>query len=67
MSVSLKLCVGFSIFNSVLFLSKFILLFSKKHRLFHFKRHNSFKIKMIEKPQTLIAPRPLIFELQQEV
>ena len=67
MSVSLKLCVGFSIFNSVLFLSKFIVLFNKKHRLFHFKRHNSFKIKMIEKPPTLIAPRPLIFELQQEV
>ena len=34
---SLKLCVRFSIFNSVLFLLKFIFLFNKKLRLFDFK------------------------------
>ena len=35
--VSLKLCVGLSIFNSVSFLLKFILLFDKMHGLFDFK------------------------------
>ena len=32
--VSLKGCVGFSIFDSVSFLLKFLFLFSKKHGLF---------------------------------
>ena len=32
-----KMCVGFYIFNSVSFLSKFIVLFNKKHGLFEFK------------------------------
>ena len=35
--ISLKLCVGFSIFDSVSSLSKFIFLFNEKHGLFHFK------------------------------
>ena len=35
--VSLKLCMGFSIFDSVSFLLKFIFLFNKMHRLFDFK------------------------------
>ena len=35
--VSLKLCVGISIFDSVSFLLKFIFLFSKMHGLFEFK------------------------------
>ena len=35
--VSLKLCVRFSIFDSLLFLLKFMFLFNKKHRLFEFK------------------------------
>ena len=35
--VSLKLCVGFSIFNSVSFSLKFIFLFNKVHGLFDFK------------------------------
>ena len=35
--VSLKLCVGFSIFGSVSFLLKFIFLFNKMHGLFDFK------------------------------
>ena len=34
---SLKICVGFPIFDSVLFLLKFIFLFSKKYGLFDFK------------------------------
>ena len=35
--VSVKLCVGFSIFDSVPFLLKFIFLFNKMHGLFDFK------------------------------
>ena len=35
--VSLKLCMRFSIFDSVSFLLKFIFLFNKMHRLFDFK------------------------------
>ena len=35
--VSLKVRVGFSIFNSVLFLLKFIFLFNKRHEIFYFK------------------------------
>ena len=35
--VSLKLCVGFSIFDSISFLLKFIFLLNKKHELFDFK------------------------------
>ena len=35
--ISLKLCVGFSIFDFVSFLLKFIFLFNKKHELFDFK------------------------------
>ena len=35
--VSLKLCVGFSIFDSVSFLLKFIFLFNKMYGLFDFK------------------------------
>ena len=35
--VSLKLCVWFSIFDSVLFLLKFIFLFNKMHGLYDFK------------------------------
>ena len=41
--VSLKQCVGFSIFSSVLFSQKFIFLFNKMHGTFHFKRHISFQ------------------------
>ena len=35
--IFLKLCVGFFIFDSVLFLLKFIFLFNKKYELFEFK------------------------------
>ena len=37
--VSLKLCLGFSILDSVSFLLKFIILLKKMHGLFDFKRH----------------------------
>ena len=43
--ISLKLCAGFSIFDSVLFLLYFIFLLNKKHGLFDLKRHNSFQNK----------------------
>ena len=35
--VSLKVCVGFSIFDSALFLLKFTFLLNKKHGVFDFK------------------------------
>ena len=49
---SLKLWVGFSIFDSVLFLLKFMFLFYKMHGLFDFKI--PFKIKIIKKPHTVL-------------
>ena len=46
--VCLKLCVGFSIFNSVSFLLKFIFFFNKMHGLFDFKTpYIPFKIDII--------------------
>ena len=65
--VSLKLCVGFSIFDSVLFLLKFIFFFNKMHGFFDFKNHNSFQNEKNWKATHSLAPRPLIFKLQQEV
>ena len=40
---SLKNCVGFSVFDSVSFLLKFIFLFNKMHGLFDFKDTDSEK------------------------
>ena len=57
MFISLKVCVGFSIFDSVSFLLKFIFLFNKKHELFDFNR----------KATHGFAPRPVTFKLQQEL
>ena len=55
--ISLKLCVGFYIFDSGLFLLKFIFLFRKKSiDSFTLKRHNSFHNKIIEKPLTVLLP-----------
>ena len=52
-----KLCVGFSIFDSVLFLSKFIFLFNNMHGIFDFKTSQFLlKIKEIEKPHTVLLP-----------
>ena len=53
--ISLKLCVGFSIFGSVSFLFEFIFLFNKMHGFFDFTR----------KTTHAFAPRPQIFKLQQ--
>ena len=55
---SLKLCVGFSILDSVSFLLKFVFLLSRKYGLFNFaKCHKApFKIKIIEKPHALLLP-----------
>ena len=55
--VSLKLCAGFSIFDSVLFLLKFIFLFNEMHVYSaSLKCHNPFKIKITEKPHTVLLP-----------
>ena len=62
-SVSLKLWVGFSIFDSVSFLLKFLFLFDRTHGLLTLKRHNS-KIKTKEKLHTNFF---LDLWLQQEV
>ena len=43
--ISIKLCVGFYIFDSVSFLLKFIFLLNKKLGLFSLKCHNSFQNK----------------------
>ena len=64
--ISLKLCVGFSIFDSVLFLLKFVFLFNKMLGFFHFKNliiH--FKIKVTEKTHTVLLPD--LWFLQQQV
>ena len=54
MFVIWKLCVGFSIFDSVLFLLNFLFLFNKMHGVLDFKRHNSFQNKILEKPHTVL-------------
>ena len=65
MFISLKLCVGFFIFDFVSFLLS-IFLFNKKHGLFWLSQVIiSFKIKI--KALHSFGPRPLIFKLQQEV
>ena len=52
--VSLKLCVGFSVFDSDSFLLKFIFLFNKMHGLKNVII--PFKIKVIEKLHTVLLP-----------
>ena len=66
-SVSLKNCVGFSIFNSVSFLLNFI--FFVEQNAWPLSLWNviiPFKIKVLEKPHTVLL-LDLIFKLQQEV
>ena len=58
--VSLKLCVGLSIFDSVSFLLKFSFLFNKKHGPLDFNRKAKHTF-------ALFKLRPLIFKLQQQV
>ena len=66
-TITLKLCVGFTIFVSVSFLLNFIFLFNKNMGSLTFKRHNSFQNKNNRKATHNFASRPLIFKLQQEV
>ena len=54
--VSLKLCVGFSIFDSFSFLLKFLVLFHRMQGLFDFKTSIPFKFKIMEKPHTVFLP-----------
>ena len=65
--VHLSKTVGFFIFDPLLFLLKFMFLFNKKHRLCGFKCHNFFQNKSNKKATQSFVPRPLIFNLQQEV
>ena len=65
--ISLKLCVGFSIFDSVSFWLEFEFLFNKKHGLLTLKCHNSFQNKNDIKATHTFVPRPLTFKLQQVV
>ena len=63
-----KLCLGFSIFDSVLFLLlNVIFLFNKKYGLFDFKTSNSLQNQNNRKVTHTFPSRPLIFRLQQEV
>ena len=64
--VSLKLCVGFSIFDFAWFLLKFIFLFSKMHGLFDFKTQFISELNN-EKATNSFTHRPLLFKFQQEV
>ena len=68
--ISLKLCVSFSIFNSVSFLLKLMFLFNKKNMdSLTAKRHNSLQNKnnrLVWLTHSL-APRPLIFKLQKDI
>ena len=65
--VSLKLCVGFSIFRFVSFLLKLIFFSAKCMDSLTLKCHNSFKIKIIQKSHTGLFPRSMIFKLQIEL
>ena len=66
--VSLKLCVGFPIFNSVSFLKKFIFLFKKYKSIdsLTLKRHNSFQNYNNRKAIHGLTPRPLTFKRQKK-
>ena len=58
--ISLKLCLGFSIFDSISFLSKFMFLFIKMCGL----RHNSVQNYYNKEAIHTLATRPLNFKLQ---
>ena len=63
--VPLKLCVGFSMFDSLSLLLKFIFFFKKIDGRFDFK--NVILFQNNRKAKHSFAARPLIFKLQQEV
>ena len=65
--VCLKLCVGFSIFDSVSFLLKFIFLVQQNAWTLTLRRHNSFQNYNNGIATHRFAARPVIFNLQQEV
>ena len=66
--VSLKLCVGLSVFNSVSFLLKFIFLFNKMHRFFDSKTSQFLsKLKSYKKHTEFCSQTPDFFKLQQNV
>ena len=65
--ISLTLCVGFSILDSVSFLLNFIFCSTKSTNSLNLNRHNSFQNKNNTKATHSFAPRPLISQLQQEV
>ena len=66
--LSLKLCVGFSIFDSVSFLLKLIYFCSIKcMNSLTLKCHNSFQNENKIKATHSFGPRTLIFKLQQEI
>ena len=65
--VFLNLCVGFSIFDSVSFLLKFIFRSTKSMASLNLKHYNSFQNESNRKATQKFAPRALIFKLQQEV
>ena len=65
--ISLKLCVGFSIFNSVSFLLKLIFLFNKRHGLLDFKTSLFLSNWNDIKATNRFVPRSLIFKMGQEV
>ena len=64
--VSLKLCVGFSIFDSVWFSLKFVFVQKNAWTLWLENVIIPFKIKILQKSHRFV-PRPLIFKLQQKV
>ena len=61
--ISLKLCVGFSIFDSLSFSLKSIFLFSKMNGLYEFTFFQNQSNRIVTHS---FAPRPLIFKLHQE-
>ena len=64
---SLKLCVGFSIFDSVLFLLNFKFFSTESMDSMTLKHHNSFQNKNNKKTTPRFSPRHFIFKLQQEI
>ena len=67
MFVSLRLCVGNSIFNSVSFLIKIIFCLTKCIDSLTLKRDKSFQTASNRKTTHSVFARPLIFKLQQEM
>ena len=63
--ISVKVCLGFSIFYSVLLLIKVYIFVQQRAYFSTLKRHNFFQNKNNRKFTNRFAPRPLIFKLQQ--